>query len=54
MAQILKKIGGYEDTVCRYGKIRETLKNGILKTAVETNAQGKMRIVHGWGRSRKL
>ena len=49
MAQILKKIGGYEDTVCRYGKIRETLKNGILKNAVETNAQGKMRVVHGWG-----
>lgn len=49
MAQILEKVGGYDDQVQKYLEIREILKEGIIKNAVETNEKGEQRLLHGWG-----
>lgn len=49
ISEILKKRGGYEDKINHYLKTRDVLKDGIVKNAVETNENGKMRLLHGWG-----
>ncbi len=49
MAQILEKVGGYEERIERYLKIRETLKEGIVKHAIDRNEKGERRLLHGWG-----
>ncbi len=49
MAEILKSAGGYEDKIQYYLKVREELAEGLLKYAVDVNAQGEKRLIHGWG-----
>ncbi len=47
--EILEKVGGYDDKIKHYAEVGETLKNGLLKHAIVSNAEGKKRIIHGWG-----
>ena len=48
-AEILKKIGGYDEKVEYYLKVRKELGEGLKKYAVETNENGEKRLIHGWG-----
>ena len=49
MCGILSHLDGYEDTVAHYQKVRQSIKDGFFKYAVQTNEKGEKRIVHGWG-----
>ena len=49
MAEILKKIGGYDEKAEYYLNVRKELGEGLKKHAVETNTDGKKRLIHGWG-----
>lgn len=48
MAEILKKLG-MDRKAEEYLTARRELAEGLKKHAVETNAEGKKRLVHGWG-----
>lgn len=48
-AEILKKIGGYDEKAEYYLKVRKELGDGLKKYAVETNEKGEKRLIHGWG-----
>ena len=49
MIDLLTHIGGYNETIAHYQKIRADIKEGFFKFAVQTNENGQKRIVHGWG-----
>ncbi len=49
MGEILTHIGGYDDKIAKYNAAADTLKAGLNKYAIDVNAEGKKRIVHGWG-----
>ncbi len=49
MNAILSHLGGYEDYIAHYQKLRQTIKEGFFQYAVQTNDKGEKRIVHGWG-----
>lgn len=49
MTEILNKVGGYENKIAEYEKIADKLRKGLEKYAVEENADGEKRIIHGWG-----
>ncbi len=46
---ILSHREGYADKIARYEQAAETLKNGLIRYAVETDDAGLRHIVHGWG-----
>ena len=48
-ADILKKVGGYEEKAEEYMAIRKDLAEGLKKYAVEQNEKGEIRLIHGWG-----
>jgi len=48
-ADILKKIGGYEEKVEEYMAVRKDLAEGLKKYALEKNDENEIRIIHGWG-----
>ena len=49
MSDILAHLGGYEDTITHYQNLREKIREGFMRNAVQTNDKGDKRIVHGWG-----
>ncbi len=49
MSDILTHLGGYEDTITHYQNLREKIREGFMRYAVQTNDKGDKRIVHGWG-----
>lgn len=48
MSEILNAIGKYEDKAKHYLELREQLRDGLNKHAVEEK-DGEIRLVHGWG-----
>ncbi len=46
---ILTMVGGHEDKRAEYLAYEQTLKNGLLAHAIDTDRGGNKRIVHGWG-----
>lgn len=48
-ADILKKVGGYEQKAQEYMAIRRELAEGLKKYAIEKNDKGEIRLIHGWG-----
>lgn len=51
LCELLEHIGGYDDKIKRYTEVREGLKHGLFKFAVETVGKER-RILHGWGEDR--
>ena len=49
MNRILTHIGRFCENCERYNAVREGIKNGLLKYAIETDSDGNCHIVHGWG-----
>ncbi len=49
IADILKKVGGYDRKAEEYMAIRKELAEGLKKYAVEKNEKGEIRLIHGWG-----
>ncbi len=49
ICEILSHVGGYDNKIAEYEGVANVLKDGLTKNAVETNAEGKRHIVHGWG-----
>ncbi len=49
ICEILRQVGGYEDKIAHYEAVRNTLKDALLTHAIQTNEQGKSRLIHGWG-----
>ncbi|MBP3600201.1 MAG: hypothetical protein J6J30_03880 [Clostridia bacterium] len=49
MGEILNKIGKYPEKAEYYLKVREDVRDGLNKYAVETNGNGEIRLIHGWG-----
>lgn len=49
IADILKKVGGYEEKAEEYMAVRKALAEGLKKYAVEQNEKGEIRLIHGWG-----
>ncbi len=49
ITEILKRVGGYDDKISEYLKVREALKDGLVKYAIDVNENGDKRIIHGWG-----
>ena len=49
MSDILSHLGGYEDTIAHYRALRDKIREGFMRCAVQTNEKGEKRIVHGWG-----
>lgn len=49
LCEILTKVGGYDDRIADFKEKREAIREGFLKYAVQTAADGTKRIVHGWG-----
>ncbi|MBR3968080.1 MAG: hypothetical protein IKJ93_00650 [Clostridia bacterium] len=52
ICEILESVHKYADKVEKYKAAAETLKNGLNKYAIDTNANGERRIMHGWGDNR--
>lgn len=49
LSKIFAKVGGYDDKIKECAELREKIKEGFFKYAVQTNDKGEHRIVHGWG-----
>lgn len=49
MSEILNKIGKYHEKSEYYLKLREDVRDGLNKYAVEKNEKGEIRLIHGWG-----
>lgn len=49
MSEILNKIGKYPEKAEYYLQVREAVRDGLNKYAVETNENGETRLIHGWG-----
>lgn len=49
ICEILEHVGGHEDKLAEYKAIAETLKCGLTKNAIDVNADGERRVMHGWG-----
>lgn len=49
IAEVLEKIGGFENKIEEYLGVRERLAEGLKKYAVEKNEKGEVRLIHGWG-----
>ena len=49
MIEILNYKGTYKEKVEEYSKVRDVLKNGLIKNAIDINENNEKRIVHGWG-----
>ena len=49
---ILAHLSGYDNKRAQYAAYEQTLKNGLLTYAVDTDGAGNKRIVHGWGDKR--
>ena len=45
--EILDYLGEYED-ISFYQKIREKIKSGLQRYAIETNSKGERKIIYGW------
>lgn len=52
MIEILEKTGRFTENAEKYKTCAKTLKNGLLKYAVDVNKKGEKRILHGWGDKR--
>ena len=52
MDAILTHVGGYEDKRTQYLAYEQTVKNGLLAYAIDTDSDGNKRIIHGWGDKR--
>lgn len=52
LVEILETIGGYDELISEYNNMKARLEKGLLEYAVETNANGEKRILHGWGDDR--
>ncbi len=52
MADILRAIGKHTDKADHYMNVREMLKEGLIKYAIEKNDDGEIRLLHGWGDKR--
>ncbi len=49
MMELLCELGGFQEKIDRYQKLRKRLEQGLWENAVIENEQGQKRIVHGWG-----
>ncbi len=49
MSEILSHIGKSEDKIPLYANVRNGIREGFFKYAVQTNEKGEKRLVHGWG-----
>ncbi len=49
MSEILTKLGVHLDKVPKYEKLAESLKEGLLKYAIDVNENGERKILQGWG-----
>lgn len=49
ICEILSHVGGYDEKISEYKEKAEVLKNGLTKNAIDTNAKGERRVIHGWG-----
>lgn len=49
ISEILKHIGKFKEKIAEYSSIREKIKNGLFKYAVDVNEKGERRVIHGWG-----
>ena len=49
MIEILSHVGGYGELCDRYAKEAANIEKGLDKYAIDTDAEGHRRIVHGWG-----
>ncbi len=49
MTEILSLVGGHDDLIEKYEKVRVGIEEGLEKFAIDTNEKGERRIVHGWG-----
>lgn len=52
MCEILSHLGVYSEEIKQYTEVRKNLEKGLFKYAVQ-EADGKRRILHGWGDDRK-
>ena len=49
LSEILKIVGGYENKILHYEKVRTQLGQSIIKHAIVENEVGEQRLIHGWG-----
>ncbi len=49
MIEILGKVGGYDELIAHYNKIKEKLAGDVVKNAIDINEKGETRLLHGWG-----
>lgn len=54
MIEILDKIGGYDDTVSKYNRLRDRVAESIIKFALLKNEDGHIKMAHGWGEDRSF
>ncbi len=49
MTQILSHVGGHDDLIEKYAKVKAGIEEGLEKFAIDKNEKGERRIIHGWG-----
>ncbi len=49
MDDMIRRHDGFEDKLEGYAALRENLKEGLFKFAVEKDENGVRRVIHGWG-----
>lgn len=49
MSEILGILGGYDELIEKYAAAAKAIEAGLDKHAVDVNAAGERKIVHGWG-----
>ena len=49
MTELLTRLGKHTDKLELYARTAKELEEGLFKYAIDVNAEGKRRIIHGWG-----
>lgn len=49
MCEILSHIGSYDELISRYREEATNIEKGLDKYAIDTDENGRRRIIHGWG-----
>ena len=49
MSEMLGHIGGYDDKIKEFEKLRSEIEQGLFKYAIDKDENGNTKIIHGWG-----
>ncbi len=49
LSELIKRTGKFTERLEEFAALRESIKEGLTKYAVDTDKNGRRRVIHGWG-----